>query len=306
MGLDSRNSDSVYTDITRYRNFFFSAAVSSALAGTALACVGILQLFFFDMLHFSGILFAAEMAACAACAAAVYYTVAKLRQADRFVSYKLYIGDKNTVSLSDLARQCSRSEKQVLHDVRMMVNRKWFVQGYLHEDTRELFLTHAAWQARSQAHLPFMSEMAVNITKKDLSHYDDVSRRFLEQCYETLESLSRPEFRSLPFVMRQKLQFLHYLTADITHDIEDNPEHAAELERFAMLYAPTLVDVLNALHAGLTQRRHLSAAEEREYTSKLETLSSAFSDVLDVLFEDSDWSIDSDIAVYNTGLSQRT
>ncbi len=303
MGLENGIPDSVYSDTSNYRSFFFILVVVGCLIGIIIGLCSILRLFFSDIIKINVFLVCGEILACIICGIVVWYAMIRLRQVERFVSYKLFIGDQSCVLITDLAKMCGHTESFVLHDIRIMLRRKWFVQGQLNENTRELFLTKEAWKARQSGR---SVNQIIKITRKDLSRYDEFSRYFLERCYSVLEILSKDISLPLSFIIRQKLQLLYSLIVDIAHGIEESPGHARELEKFADKYIPTLTKVLDNIHCRLqiSECNKLSAVEEREVISSLETLSGAFSDVLDVLFEDSDWNIDSEIAVYNTGLNQ--
>lgn len=106
--------------------------------------------------------------------------------------------------------------------------------------------------------------------------------------------------------MSAKLDRLEIVVTRIFREAEKNPDAVSELKKMMSYYLPTTRKLLDAYCEMDEQpvRGQNIENTKKEIENALDTINTAFENLLDGLFEEKAWDISSDISVLNTMLAQ--
>ena len=106
--------------------------------------------------------------------------------------------------------------------------------------------------------------------------------------------------------MSKKLDRLELLITRIFHEARKDPDMVSDLKKMMSYYLPTTKKLLDAyceLDSQPVKGQNIESTK-KEIEDTLDTLNTAFGNLLDSLFQETAWDISSDISVLETMLAQ--
>ncbi len=246
----------------------------------------------------------------------------KLRRAERFRVYVRTIGAREYCNVKELAERVGKKRAAVIRDLKYMIKRHWFLEGYLVGDQTCLIVTDSMY-----------SQYLGLEDQRMRNEREEQERRKLRQAREQEEQKKRqeeteklsPQIRRIieegdAYIRRihacndaipgreisAKISRMELLVDRIFDRVEQDPESAGEIRRLMDYYLPTTVKLLDAyqeLDAQPVQGENILSSK-REIEGTLDTLNLAFEKLLDDMFQETAWDVSSDISVLRTMLAQ--
>lgn len=240
--------------------------------------------------------------------------IKKLGSIKRFHKYIQEMRGRDYCDIKQLAHRIQKTEKYVLKDVKKMIEKGWFIQGYLDNQEKCLMTSEEAYR-EYQALIRRMEEQrAAKEQEKAWEEKREDTRKNLEpQVQEIIEEgmeyvrkIRRSNDAIPGEVVSEKISRMEILVQRIFERVEQSPEAVSDIRRLMEYYLPTVVKLLEAYEDLDTQPIQgpniISAKKEIEDT--LDTLNIAFEKLLDDMFQDTAWDVSSDISVLRTMLAQ--
>ncbi len=249
----------------------------------------------------------------------------RLGLAKRFRRYMQIIKDRSFCTVEELASGTGRSIKQVRRDLRRMVQKGFFPEGHLDRKQTCLMLTNETYQQYLTAQQEYdrrslygeeagaegrNSGMEAAGRKEDgnepASHETDECRELIQEGEKYILHIHQCNDRIEDPEMSGKLDRLELLITRIFREARKNPDTAADLKKMMSYYLPTTKKLLDAyceLDAQPVKGQNIEGTK-KEIEDTLDTLNTAFGNLLDSLFQETAWDISSDISVLETMLAQ--
>ena len=212
----------------------------------------------------------------------------------RYANYLRILGDREAVSVEELARISGFSPKQVEKDLRAMVEAGSFGEGaYLNRELGYLFRSSAAdrdWQEKQRT-------ATAAAPKEAEEGYSGI----LREIRRANDEIADP-------VLSAKIDQLEDITGRIFRIVEADPEKAKRIDTFLNYYLPTtqkLLDSYARFEAAGVEGENLSQAKAR-IASTMDMIVKGFSHQLDALYQADAMDVDSDIRVMESMLKRDT
>lgn len=242
----------------------------------------------------------------------------RLQMAKRFRRYREVLGERTHCLIEELADAVGKNSRFVQRDLRRMIGGGYFKEGYIDQKGTMLITDRQTYQH----YLTAQTEYA----KREIEKNREVRRNEQEkaQAKDQAAQLS-PEHRELlaegeRYIqhvhdcndripgeeMSAKLDRLEMVITRIFREAEKDPEVIPELKKMMSYYLPTtrkLLDAYCELDAQPIQGANVENTK-KEIETALDTINTAFENLLDSLFAETAWDISSDISVLNTMLAQ--
>ncbi len=232
-----------------------------------------------------------------------------LRLVSRFRRYCRSIGNRSYCALTDLANSCGRSVSQVKKDLRIMLSRNMFLEGHLDkqdtclmvtdESYRQYCDTQKAWEEQQEQRMQAAKERAESGLTAEQQKIIDEGNAYIKRIRQCNDDLPGE-------VISEKLYRLELVITKIFDRVKKQPQLAPELHRFMKYYLPTTWKLIDAYRDMETQEIDGPniAATKREIEQTLDTINTAFENLLDSFYQDTAWDISSDISVIQTMMAQ--
>lgn len=242
--------------------------------------------------------------------------------AKRFRRYREIIGSRTYCLVEELAAAVGKSCNFVSKDLRKMISRGFFREGYMDRKGtllitdqttyRQYLAAQAEYERRGleeerkreQEKQNFRGSESGNTPKKE---------RMSPQCQELIEEgqkyiahIRACNERIEGQEFSKKLDRLELVITRIFHEVEKDPEDAGELKKMMSYYLPTTKKLLDA-YCEMDEQPIAGKNVEntkKEIEDALDTLNTAFEKLLDGFFEEKAWDISSDIKVLQNMLAQ--
>lgn len=263
----------------------------------------------------------------------------KVQLARRFRRYMTVLGDRTYCLIEELASAVGQNSKYVKKDLKKMISRGYFKEGYL--DSRETMLitdrstyqqylsTQTEYERRRMAQEAQEEKSAARSNNGTARAADGAAqsessaaregsggsrnenltpecreileegRRYIQHIHECNEKIPGEEISA-------KLDRLELVVTKIFREMEKNPSVAGDLKKLMSYYLPTTTKLLDAyceMDAQPIVGRNIENTK-KEIEDALDTINTAFENLLDSLFQDEAWDISSDITVLHTMLAQ--
>ena len=189
----------------------------------------------------------------------------------RFRSYVKTLNGKPYGTIKDLAKSVRKPEKFVRKDLKKMIKKQMFLEG---EDPRKK-----------------LSEEA----KKVIEEGD----RYIEEIRRSNDAIPGVE-------VSNKMYHLENVIRRIFQRVEQHPELINDLHKFMDYYLPTTMKLLKAyeeLDKQDVEGENIKTAKQ-EIENTLDTINTAFENLLDSFYKDTAWDVSTDISVLKTMLAQ--
>ncbi|MDR1765032.1 MAG: 5-bromo-4-chloroindolyl phosphate hydrolysis family protein [Lachnospiraceae bacterium] len=240
----------------------------------------------------------------------------------RFRATVAYLGTRTFCRVDELAGHLMVTPAALLKDLRRMILDRWFIQGHVAPDGSFLFVTEETYQsylrteqerlaalAQEQAQQANQAAQAAAAQRADQNAQDalpaevramvDSGNAYLAQIKECNSSIADDTISA-------KISRIEELVGKILSRVRQNPASAPDLKKFMDYYLPTTVKLLVAyrdLDSVQEQGANINTSKQ-EIESTLDTINTAFENLLDQIFQATAWDISSDISVLNTMLAK--
>ena len=214
------------------------------------------------------------------------------KRTKRIARYLTVIGERDYVSLDELASVVGKKRKTVEDDLECMIE-KGMLGAFAYVDSgRGILFRSAAAAGKYQAE----KVGAENLTPKEAN----------EGYAGTLRAIRYANDRIADPVLTQKIDHLETVAARIFREIERHPEKQAQASTFFNYYLPTTLKILNTYAefdgAGIEGENLKRAKQKIEQT--MDTLITGFDKQLDDLYRNEAMDIDSEIRVMENMLKR--
>lgn len=249
--------------------------------------------------------------------------------ARRFRKYQEILGERTFCLVEELASGIGQSCKYVQKDLKKMIQKGYFSEGYLDrketllitdKSTYQQYLTTQAeyerremMQKKEAADKNVYGNSGQNGSGSSKEEQIKKNNNLTPQCQELIEEGQRyirhvhecnekiPDEE-----MSRKLDRLELVITRIFREAEKNPDVVSDLRKMMSYYLPTTRKLLDA-YCELDEqpiRGQNIENTKKEIEVALDTINEAFEKLLDGLFEETAWDISSDISVLHTMLKQ--
>lgn len=240
----------------------------------------------------------------------------RLRRAEK---YRELSGIRHYINLEELALHTNKSPKFILRDVRKMLDQGFFPEGHLDRQGSCLMLDDRVYseyltlekQRRIQEQEQLARKEEVREKPQETDTNQDSSRHVqLEAVIAEGEDYIR-RMRELNDkipgeAVSAKLFQLEKLLREIFESLKEHPEQLPQMQKFMNYYLPTTIKLVSAYEDfdSLSVQGEDIMEAKVEIEKTLDTINSAFGELLNRLFRDTVYDVTTDAQVLQTMLAQ--
>ena len=219
----------------------------------------------------------------------------------RYRKYVRRLNDREFCKIEELCSAVGKKRDVVIKDLKKMIDKGFFLQGHMDEQNQYLMTTDQVYEQyqNSQRELRRRQQMEEALPNEEC-------RTILKEGNEYIRQIHRANDDIPGEVMSQKLDRLESIMIKIFRQVEKDPDIAQELHKFMNYYLPTtmkLIEAYRELDVENLSGEHISGTKQ-EIEDTLDTINTAFENLLDRFFQDKAWDISSDITVMKNMLEQ--
>lgn len=239
--------------------------------------------------------------------------ISVLKRIRRFKRYRKLLGQKTYASLEKLARGVGKSEKFVRRDVKKLLAKGYFPEGYLDKEENNLIITEETYRLfeRNRLQLEQSQQEARQLAreaqkKQSTAAHAPQVQEVLDKGNAFIAEIRRCNDRITEFEISNKISRMELIVQRIFQRAASHPEIIPDLKKMMDYYLPMTVKLLNAyadMDAQPIQGETIRASK-LEIAQTLDTLNLAFEKLLDSVFADTALDVSSDISVLQTLLAQ--
>lgn len=232
----------------------------------------------------------------------------------RYFKYGDIIGKRQYYDIKDLSELCSEPLETTVKNLQGLNRKDYFQYMRITEDNRTVCLTKDAYDecskySRQQAENRQAETEAADVTQtsetENTEKRSEEVQQILAEGNKYLASIKWANDEIPDENMSKKLDRLAAITERIFEAVKKDPSTASGLRRFMTYYLPTTDKLLKAY----VELDHQPEGPNVEKTKKqiedsMDTIISAYENLLDSMFEDLSFDVASDISVMNTMLKQ--
>ena len=229
-----------------------------------------------------------------------------------FKKYVEILNGREFCSVKELAEKTRTTEKKVCKNLKAMIKKEMFTDGFLDNSQTCFTVTEEAYRQLLQA-------------EESRRQREEEQKRRQEQMWKEVENISDREIAEMirkgneyiesirlandaipGEVISAKLDRLENVIRKIFDSVKKHPEQMPEMDKFMEYYLPTTQKLVNAYKEfdALSIKGENVTKSMREIENTLDTISSAFEQLLDDLFQDTAFDISADISVLQTMLAR--
>ena len=217
------------------------------------------------------------------------------RTLKRYAKYLSVMGDRDTVTVYELASTLGYSERRVERDLQKMIDRGYFGgRAYLNVEMGRLF---RSGEAREELERQQAEQRAKQTAAATKTEYSDVLAR-LRRANDLIEDE----------VLSAKIDRLESVTARILRAVEEDPKKKESMDTFFRFYLPTtqkLLDSYAEFEGAVVEGENLRQAKQR-IEDTMDSIIRGFEHQLDQLYKADAMDVASDIRVMETMLKRDT
>jgi 5-bromo-4-chloroindolyl phosphate hydrolysis protein len=271
-----------------------------ALAGLLIANSAFLYIFLFGLLP------------CTAGSLVVAFNGSSIRQRlKRFQVYMKKMDGRSYILIKDLSVATGKSEKFIVKDLQKMIAKGMFPEGHIDDKKTCFMLNNEVFrQYLLLKESMKMKEIEENEkrSKESIQHesMDPAVRKAIEEGRSYVKRIREANYAIQNVEISRKLDKLEEVTERIFDYVETRPHKLPEIRKFVGYFLPTTLKLLDAyreLDSQSVQGKNISSAKA-EIEQSLDTINTAFDNLLDGLFEEIAMDISTDISVLETMFAQ--
>lgn len=233
----------------------------------------------------------------------------------RFRRYLTVIGNARYYSLEHLAAATGVTKTYLVKDIRRMIRKGMFTDAYIDDQETCIMMDRVTYQQylaakQGMAQRRLQEEQARQQAASAPAQPEDSQkaaakaaaaegRSYIQQIKAANAAIPNEEISA-------KLCRLEDVTTRVFSYVEGHPDKLPEIRRFMSYYLPTTLKLVNAYRQFDSQPaagRNIAAAK-KEIQDILDTINTAFENLLDSLFEDDAMDISTDISALQIMLAQ--
>ncbi len=237
--------------------------------------------------------------------------VSGLKLSKKFEQHVRNLDGDAYVDIRKLSLYCHRSEKDVLKEIKKMLQKGWFPQGHLDESEKCLMISNDAYEQYLEAVKNARLREEENRRRKEEEAeknggLSEEVREILRKGSEYIKSIRESNDAIPGELISAKIYRMELLVRRIFQQTEAHPENAQDLDRLMEYYLPMTIKLLKAYEEldGQPVQGENIVNSKKEIEDTLDTLNTAYEKILDNLFQDTAWDVSSDISVLQTLLAQ--
>lgn len=229
-------------------------------------------------------------------------------RADRFKKYVGLVKEKLYCSIEELADKTGKSIRYVRKDLKKMMDKKMFLQGHMDKKGTCFIASDAMYdqymltQKQYEEQLLLESKEAIRPAKAT----DSKVAKVLQEGRDYIAVIRKCNDEIPGEEMSEKLDKLEQLVTRIFARVEEEPALAYDMQKMLSYYLPTTQKLLEAYRDLDKQNVEVKNISEtkREIEKSVDTINMACEGLLNDLFRDRAWDIQSDISVLTTMAKQ--
>ena len=233
--------------------------------------------------------------------------IVMMARANRYKKYIQVLDGGMHADVSDFARAVSKSAGFVRNDLKRMISKNWFKQGYLTHDQETLIVCNDAYEEyRVNKQRTLEAQTYQEQIRQMHEQLPAHARKTIQIGEDLIKEIHEKKVAISDYDMTIKLSHLETILKKIFKRVEKHPEVVPQMRKMMDYYLPTTIKLLDAYvqldKQAVAGANIMSAKEEIE--ESLDTLITAYEKLLDDLFEDIMLDVSTDISVLNTMLAQ--
>lgn len=223
----------------------------------------------------------------------------------RFRSYVKTLNGKPYGTIKELAKGVRKSENFVRKDLKKMIKKQMFLEGHLDKGETCLIASDDAYDQylAAEKNAQQMKEQEAADPRKELS---EEAKKVIEEGDRYIEEIRRSNDAIPGIEVSNKMYHLENVIRRIFQRVEQHPELIDDLHKFMDYYLPTTMKLLKAyeeLDKQDVEGENIKTAKQ-EIENTLDTINTAFENLLDSFYKDTAWDVSTDISVLKTMLAQ--
>ncbi len=219
--------------------------------------------------------------------------------------YAQLCGTKMYSTIARLASATGTEEKKLRKDIKKMLKKGFYPEGYLDTEETTLMLSEEVYREYDTMKSRQKAEEAAKeaeLTTEEKSELEVM----VSDGMEAIEKLHRLNDDIPGEVISAKLSYLEDVLKQIFNRVSEHPEQMDRMHKLMDYYLPTMLKLVEAYaeydKVSAPGKEIKDAKSEIENT--LDTINEAFVQLLNNLFRDSVWDVTSDAQVLTTMLTQ--
>lgn len=233
----------------------------------------------------------------------------KKKRIERFREYVEALQGKEYIEVARLAARTGKSPKFVKSDLQDMIDERWFLQGHLGTaGNSDMLLTsdevYKNYMESLETQRRLIAEEEAN--DEQLAALSESERAIVREGEKYLAKIKEANDLLPGEVISAKLFRLENVIRRILDEVKKRPGTANDLRKLMNYYLPTTWKLLESYQE--IEREPFKTAQmittQEQIEKTIDTVNDAFEKLLDELFRDTAWDINSDISVLNTMLVQ--
>ena len=221
---------------------------------------------------------------------------------DRARKYARICGEKMYARVSQLASASGLSEHKVKRDIKKMLKKGFFPEGYIDEEGTTLMLSDSVYKD----YISMKDRQKVAEAEKLSGEAKSELDQMVEEGMAAVDKLHKLNDDIPGEVISMKLYVLEDLLKQMFSRVREHPEQMDRMHKLMEYYLPTMLKLVEAYaeydKVSAPGPEIIQAKSEIENT--LDTINEAFTQLLNNLFQDSVWDVTSDAKVLTTMLTQ--
>ncbi len=230
---------------------------------------------------------------------------------ERAKRYAQICGENMYASVSNLASAMGMKPKSVVRDIKRMLKRGYFPEGFLDGDETTLMLSKEVYdeylKAETRKRLKEEESNIIDVEARDLSEGENAElSAMIREGMGYVSRLHELNDQIPGEVISEKLSRLETLLREIFDCVREHPGQMDRIHKLMDYYLPTMIKLVEAYaeydRVSAPGDDIIKAKAEIEMT--LDKINDAFKQLLNNLFRDSVWDVTSDAKVLETMLKQ--
>lgn len=249
------------------------------------------------------------------CILSTFFLIKGILGRKRYRCFKKYVeilDGREFCSVKEFAEKTRTPEKKVCRNIKMMIRKEMFVDGFLDASQTCFTATEEAYRQLQQAEESRRQreeeqKRRQEKMQEEAEHISDSAvAEMIRKGNEYIEAIRLANDAIPGEVISAKLDRLENVIRKIFDSVKQHPEQMPEMDKFMEYYLPTtkkLIDAYKEFDA-LSIKGENVTKSMNEIENTLDTISNAFEQLLDDLFQDTAFDISADISVLQTMLAR--
>ncbi|MCR5421504.1 MAG: 5-bromo-4-chloroindolyl phosphate hydrolysis family protein [Lachnospiraceae bacterium] len=241
-------------------------------------------------------------------AAFIFKGIYDRKMLERAKRYARMCGEKMYAKISQLASATGMEEKKLKKEVKKLLKKGYYPEGYIDEEETTLMLSdqvyneYTTMKSRMKTEEKQRKDEAEKLTGEEQTELG----LMMSEGTEAINKLHKLNDEIPGEVISAKLDVLEDLLKQIFNCVREHPEQMDRMHKLMDYYLPTMLKLVEAYaeydKISAPGKEILEAKTEIENT--LDTINEAFVQLLNNLFQESVWDVTSDAQVLTTMLTQ--